>query len=107
MARMEAVGRLTSWAIPAGACFVAFLMVVNDASAEQGFREIKVQGSWAYTTKARESGTEYMASIRAAEGSTWFLLACRPDHAVHRLIDTQRTVSIPLEAFLVRPTAIE
>jgi hypothetical protein len=79
MARLEAVGRLASWAIPAGACFVAFLMVVNDVSAEQGFGEIKVQGSWAYTTRARESGTEYMASIRAAEGSTWFLLACRPD----------------------------
>jgi hypothetical protein len=46
MARPEAVGRLTSWTIPAGAGFVAFLMVVNVVSAEQGFGEIKVQGSW-------------------------------------------------------------
>jgi hypothetical protein len=75
---LEAAGRVLSCAIPAGACFAAFLVVVN-VSAEQAFSEIKVQGSWAYTTRARENETEYMASIRAAEGSTWFLLACRPE----------------------------
>jgi hypothetical protein len=76
---LKAVGRLTSWAIPFGACFAAFLVAINYVSAEQGFSEIKVQGSWAYTTRVRENGTEYMASIRAAEANTWLLLACRPD----------------------------
>jgi len=49
-------------------------LVVNDISAQQG-----LGGGWPYTTRVSESGTEYLASIRAAEGSTWLLLACRPD----------------------------
>jgi hypothetical protein len=57
----------------------ALLVAVNAVSAEQGVGEVKVQGGWAYTTRERENGTEYMASVSAAEDSTWFLLACRPD----------------------------
>jgi|ERR1700730_3417584 len=72
-------GDLASWIIPGGACFAALLMAVNDVSAEQSIGEVKAQGGWAYTAREHENGTEYMATVRAAEDSTWLLLACRPD----------------------------
>jgi hypothetical protein len=76
MARLEAVGRLASWAIPAGACFVAFLMLVNDVSAEQGFGEIKVQGSWAYTTRAVKAGqSTWQASVQQKAAPGFYLHA--------------------------------
>jgi hypothetical protein len=81
----------TSWVIPAGACFAACLLAANDVSAEQGVGEIKVQGGWAYTTGQSEGGTEYMATVQAEEGSTWLLLACRPDKRLTvSLIHTKR-----------------
>jgi hypothetical protein len=104
---LKAAGRLTSWVTPAGACFAAFLIVVNDISAEQGLGGIKVQGGWAYTTRVRESGTEYLASIRAAEGSTWLLLACRPDKQLTvSLIHTEQ-FPFPLKPSSSVPIAID
>jgi hypothetical protein len=63
----------------AGAWFAAVLIAVTDVSADQGVGEVKTQGGWVYTTRDSEGGTEYMATVQAEEGSTWLLLACRPD----------------------------
>ena len=76
---MERRAGVASWVIPAAACFAAFLVAVNDLSAEQNVGEVKAQGGWAYTTRESEGGTEYMATVQAEQGSTWLLLACRPD----------------------------
>jgi hypothetical protein len=70
---------LASWVIRAGACFVAVLVAVTDVSAEQNGDEVKTEGGWAYTSRESEGATEYMATVQAEEGSTWLLLACRPD----------------------------
>ena len=67
-------------ATAAGACFAAALFVMaSNVSAAQGFGQVNVQGEWAYTTRERDDGKEYMATIHAAEDSAWLLLACSPD----------------------------
>src|SRR5215510_7376315 len=57
----------------------AALLIGSEASAEQGFGEVNVQGGWAYTARGEDSAEEHVAATRAAEDAVWFLLACRAD----------------------------
>jgi hypothetical protein len=86
-----------SWVMRAGAWFAAVLIAVTDVSADQGVGEVKTQGGWVYTTRDSEGGTEYMATVQAEEGSTWLLLACRPD----------KRVSLPNKDVLAGRTALK
>ena len=91
-----------------GACFAAALFVMaSNVSAAQGFGQVNVQGEWAYTTRDRDDGKEYMATIHAAEDSAWLLLACSPDKRLTVSLIHTGQFPFPLKAFLIGATATE
>jgi hypothetical protein len=67
---MEKARALASQAITTTVFFAAALLVIADGvSAEQGFRQVNVQGDWAYTTRGQGGGTEYMKHGNARLGN--------------------------------------